>query len=67
MFLLVENYLVDRSSWSSDRLGIFEKKVALTPSLGVSFESSACQMLEISVFFSSLFASLAEACGEGIY
>lgn len=27
VFLLVENYLVDRFSWSSDRLGIFEKKL----------------------------------------
>lgn len=25
MFLLVENYQTDHSSWSSDRLGIFEK------------------------------------------
>lgn len=30
MFLLVENYQIDYSSWSSDRLGIFEKILALT-------------------------------------
>lgn len=40
MFLLVENYLLDRFNWSSDRLGIFGKKKALAPYFGPARDGS---------------------------
>lgn len=39
MFLLVENYQTDHSSWSSDRLGIFEKTQVALLSLASAFEN----------------------------
>jgi hypothetical protein len=42
-FLLVENYNYDRSSWSSDRLGIFESPLLLSV---FSLISVACREVE---------------------
>lgn len=43
-FLLVENYNYDRSSWSSDRLGIFVSYLLL--SVPFSLISVACHEIE---------------------
>ena len=70
MFLLVENYLLDRFNWSSDRLGIFGKKKLwlLILDQHETVLSLACIRINGTlgkiVFFSLLLPPWLEACRE---